>query len=123
MFYEINTHERLLTFDLVGTATISAIKDLVERAKNDPRYFPTMKVFYDLSRCDLSQLSTAQIRQLVSITNQGKSGSKVAIYAPDDLAYGMARIYVSEAAIKNDRPRQVFKNYHAANKWLASDEE
>lgn len=123
MFYEINTHERLLTIDLVGPVTTTTIIELVRRARNDSRYSTRMKVFFDVSRCDLSSISTAQIRQLISLASEANSTSKVAIYAPDDLAYGMARIYVSEASLKRERPRQVFKDYHSATKWLASDED
>lgn len=123
MYYEINTHEGLLTIDLVGPAATDTIVALIERVRNDTRYSPAMKVLYDLSRCDFSAASTAQIRRVTSLIDDHTMTSKLAIYAPDDLAYGMARIYVSEASLLHERPRRVFKDYRAAIRWLASDEE
>lgn len=121
MFYEINTHEELLTIDLVGPVTPDTLMELIERVRSDTRYSPSMAVLYDLSRCDFSAVSTAQIRRVTAVIDDREMTSRLAIFAPDDLNYGMGRIYVSEASLLHERPRRVFKDYQAAIKWLASD--
>ncbi len=120
MFYQIDTYEDLLTVDLVGEITVDAVLALVEKIRQDPRYSSAMPVLHDLSRGDLSGMSSARIRRLTSLIDPAGENSRLAIYAPDDLAYGLARIYVSEASLSSDRPRQVFKNYHDAISWLSS---
>ncbi|MBD3649036.1 MAG: hypothetical protein HUJ31_16645 [Pseudomonadales bacterium] len=123
MYYQIDTLERLLIVDLVGQPTVGEVVELIGKIRNDNRYQSTLNALIDLSRCDLSGFTTSQIRSLISTVDHSAEDSRIAFLAPGDLAYGMARIYVSESSFVNERPRNVFKEYLPAMTWLKSEQD
>lgn len=121
MYYQIDSLERLLIVDLVGQPTVDEVVDLIGKIHNDDRYLPSLNALFDLSRCDLSRCTTGQVRSLISSIEPLSEDSRLAILAPGDLAYGLARVYITESSLANDRPRNVFKDFRSAMAWIKAD--
>ena len=83
---------------------------------------PVLNDLTDLSEADLSILSSNAIQELAdyiihSYKRSGITSFKTAIYAPDDLGFGLSRMY---AAISYERPQhiEIFKDREKAIQWL-----
>ena len=76
----------------------------------------------DLSEADFTAVTNDGLSRMISLSDQSserhKAGSiRVAVYAPTDLQFGMAR--VCEALSRSSKEEMaVFRDYNAAVQWL-----
>jgi hypothetical protein len=83
---------------------------------------PVLNDLTDLSEADLSILSSDAIQELAdyiiySYKRSGITSFKTAIYAPDELEFGLSRMYVT---ISYETPQhiKIFKDREKAIQWL-----
>jgi hypothetical protein len=86
------------------------------------QWTPGLNELNDLSQTDLREITTDGIRRLAEVANtvhasHGVSSVKVAIFAPDPLPYGLARMY---GAMASESPEliRVFRGMDEARSWL-----
>lgn len=110
----IRMHGDLSDEDLIGYANHAVVDEQIEAATND---------FIDLSAVVTISASSEALRRVNAILVEGgrtRNEGKMAILAPTDLAFGMARMFQSyhdAGAIEV----QVFRTAHEARAWLALD--
>ncbi len=85
-----------------------------------------LHVFADLSEADFSLLTSEGIsRHAQNVLDVSSDNSDVivrsAVYAPDNLAFGISRMYLAQA---DDIPQRVriFRNRDEAMAWMLSDD-
>ena len=83
---------------------------------------PVLNDLTDLSEADLTHLSRDAIQELANYITSlyekyGITSLKTAIYAPNPLKFGLARMY---GTLSFDTPQdiQIFKDRHEAIQWL-----
>ncbi len=87
---------------------------------------PTPNALWDFSHASIDSISPAFVRQLHSMVRKlgsARRGGKTAVVAPEDLGYGMARMF----QIMSDRDGfpfkiKVFRHSGEAKQWLLKKE-
>jgi len=82
----------------------------------------TRNVLWDVSQAVLTDLSTEDVHQISQVPRnflELRKDGKTAIVAPDDLAYGLSRMYQGSSQ-PEELPFevQVFRDSETAHKWL-----
>lgn len=83
----------------------------------------TKYVLWDVSQADLENISAEDVQQIGSVPRKSlepRKGGKTAIVAPDDLAFGLSRMY-QNTSLSEPLPfeTQVFRDLETARNWLA----
>lgn len=107
----------------VGIVTAKELREVVEVLAGGPAPPRGTRILADLSRATLLDLSNVEVRDLAGrLRSQSRSlpGARVAVVAPTDQVYGMARMTQTllepaplEIAIFRERPD--------ADRWLAGE--
>ena len=87
---------------------------------------PTLYTLCDYSDASIDRISLAFVRQLYSMVQKlgfSRQGGKTAVVAPEDLVYGLARMFQIMSDI-DDFPfeTRVFRSYEEAEQWLLEKE-
>jgi hypothetical protein len=102
--------------------------DEFERAYKDfyqgDTWLPNLNELVDVSEADVSEVTTNALRRVAEFTKSilnrhGVEFVKLAVYAPGDLPYGLARMY-SAFADESPETVRVFRDLAAAKRWLGS---
>ena len=117
----VDNNAQLTIFTVKGSVPGEEIKNAIsDFYEHGPI---TKNVLWDLSHAVLDNLSAEDVRQIVNVPKKSfelRLGGKTVLVAPDDLAYGLSRMYQTSS-----RPDglpfevQVFRDFEAAHKWLA----
>ncbi len=86
----------------------------------DPLYDPTFDELFDLSDVDEVDVTSNDLRKLSHATRVGGRqgrGVRVAIVAPEDLEFGLSRMYEAFQAESANEMR-VFRDPDEATKWI-----
>lgn len=121
IFYKIYKEENLIISKFIGKVTDSEMLDAYTDLFQDELWANTLNELTDLSQLDGVEMSTQGLRRLSVFIGDTlkKRGArpKVAIYAPSDLAYGLARVYSVYSEGFEDN--QVFRDLGDAKHWLS----
>lgn len=100
-------------------------QDIVAAIKDFYTTTATSKVLWDLSQSDLSEIKSAEIEQIVELSNhfaKGRSHGKTAIVALEAFSFGLSRMYeLSREPTKMPVETRTFRNKQDAYEWLLSD--
>ena len=105
-----------------GTLTPEEFRAFADRVQDDPRvrpHFDHLADFTDVTHFGLDTQAVADEvrRHLAFDAPRSDSPHRIAIAAPDDVAYGMSRMF--SARRESERVRLgVFRSRHAAEAWL-----
>lgn len=119
----VSMEESLTVYTARGTISGEEVKDVImDFYEHGPI---TRNVLWDLTLAVLTGLSTEDIRSISHVPRKSlelREGGKTAIVAPDDLAFGLSRMYQSNP-LPEDLPFeiQVFRESEAAHQWLAEN--
>lgn len=120
--YEIDEAHGRLEARYFGELTPEEFRALADRVQGDPRLRPDfdhLADFTDVTRFGLdAEVVADEVRRHLAVDVQrADSPHRIAIAAPDDVAYGMSRIF--SARRESERVRLgVFRTRHAAEAWL-----
>ena len=82
----------------------------------------TRNVLWDVSQAALHDLSAEDVQQIAHVPRKSldlRAGGKTAIVAPDDLAYGLSRMYQTSSRTESlPFHLQVFRDADTARSWL-----
>ena len=117
-----NQNDEYLEITYSGQISDSELLSAYESYFNSDEAIPVLSDLTDLSEADLTQLSRDAIQELANyITSlyekNGVTSLKTAIYAPNPLKFGLARMY---GTLSFDTPQdiQIFKDRDEAVRWL-----
>lgn len=104
----------------IGTITDKEMQDVYSRFYTSAEWVPGMNELADISEADISEITSAGLEKLAKIVQeifkQHHFHMKVAVYAPHDLGFGMARVYSVHA--ESFESHKVFRNFDEAKAWL-----
>lgn len=113
----------LTTFS--GTVTDAELLSRYQAFMHSEQWQPGMNELVDVAQGELTQLSSAGLRQLQEFTEgflgEQATAMRTAVYAPDDLPYGLARVY---SALAETSPEliSIFRDREEARLWLDQPE-
>ena len=87
---------------------------------------PTLLTLWDFSNASVDNISSETVRNIFTLIQRigpRRQGGKTAVVVPEDLAYGMARMF-QIMSDTNDFPFKikVFRYYGEASQWLLEKE-
>ena len=119
--YQLNPDERLVILVHAGVVTDDEFMSFYEALFEDTRFDESFNLLVDLRRAESSVRSAAILNKFANfIRRQYESSTaapKVAVVAPEDISFGLARMY---EAFSKEVPWEfeVFRAIEAALAWL-----
>lgn len=109
----------LTHFTLSGKVDTTEVKQAIEAFYSGQ---VTKRVLWDLTDSDVSELSKPEVESIASTpraAQQQRQLGKTALVAPEDLAYGLSRMYQALTHLENlPFETQVFRDKDEAMNWL-----
>ena len=118
--YTINHSERVIYTTAYGKLTDDDLENFKLDLQNDPDFNPDYKELSDLRPVEQFEITPAGVEKFVSIDTANADINKkhiIAIIAPRDSEYGMARMYQMMTEINNPNIH-VFRDFDEARQWL-----
>ena len=119
--FSVDQNEGYFTSHYTGTIHDPDLHLAWKQFLDGDQWVPGLNELADLSESDLSKVSTGAIKQLalyVKHTYESRGiKTRVAIYAPADLPFGLARVYDTWATDSPETIR-VFRDREKAVEWL-----
>lgn len=118
--YEIDAERRLVVTTVQGEVTAEDLRLHAEAMASDPQRRGTLDEIVDLTGATESSIATRAIRdfaQLMREKDRNTPGTKLALVAPANAAFGLARMF--EAYRQHPSFEiQVFRDGASALRWL-----
>lgn len=118
--FNVYPHEGYYIARFTGVITDSELLDDFRRFFTGSEWFPGLNELADISLADVNHVTTDGVKKLAKliggIVRLHDFSPRVAVYAPNDLPYGLSRIYSAEAT--SFETHKVFRNYDDARAWL-----
>ena len=124
--HQIDTHAKLLITawegDAIDIDMIEAIKKYQDTILCNSDYYDFNEIL-DLTKVTAMKLTTDGLRNISSIasrTNINRVDAKLAIIVSSNIAYGLARMYVTfrSFSLNSTKEIRIFKNTESAIEWL-----
>lgn len=121
---EIDVAKGIAYIKIYGCIYESDIRQAFNSVISNSEYKKGMCRLWDLSEADLSTIDNASLESLAKISTDYSpefDKTKVAVVAPQDLEFGMMRVYerISE---RQDYLFSPFRTMEEAENWLMSEE-
>lgn len=118
--YQIDSGQEVVFTRCSGTITVADMWDIGRRLRSDPAFNPDQRQLIDLGEVTGMTVPFDQIYRFAQEKNGDpfSGSSRRAVVAPQNFAYGIARMY---EALREDRDPggfRVFRTMAEARKWL-----
>jgi len=118
----IERDRRLVILVYAAVVSDEEVLSTYEKLGRDPRIQAGYTYLVDFSDEDSTARSSGTVARLAKLAKDWGGGAahapgKVAVIAPDDLSYGLTRMY-QERAGRSSEEYQVFRNASEAVAWL-----
>jgi len=104
-----------------GPVAISEIAEVILKFYQST---PTLNVLWDFSGADVSSIRSGEIEALaraVAQNSHSREGGKNAVLSPNDVSFGLSRVYQSFAEMKIQTTQtKVFRSEEEAIEWIQS---
>ncbi|MGC1268541.1 MAG: hypothetical protein WA853_19855 [Candidatus Acidiferrum sp.] len=121
-FYKIDKERRLVLSSGTGIFNLEDARLHQERLLADPDFDPSYAQLLDFTHTTQIDLTAADIQQL-ALRNIFSPNSRRAILVPNDLAYGLGRMYEILREASGERGIRIFRNLEDALDWVLSKQE
>ena len=122
---EYDPSARVMTYRVSGDPKVDELREVIQAHLGHPAYPDGIHVLWDLRAANLSSLDSGGLRQAMATAAQRLESepkdTRVAVIAPGDLEYGMARAYELHAGGLPSRIR-VFRTDRGVESWLLRGE-
>ena len=119
MAYEvrIDPERRLVEIKATGTVTDDDVRSMNDRMRGDSSIAPDFDQLFDASEVSEMTLSSKEVRAMSAREPFFSTPSRRAVVAPDDLGFGMARMFeLSRGELAGEI--RVFRTRREALVWL-----
>jgi len=118
--YEVHENEGVIVVTLTGLLPDDDALDLASRYANELERSPGLHELVDARDLQVADLSSSALREIAEVFRRPRTapaGSRVALVASSDAAYGLARMY---QALREDSSAEfrVFRDLESARSWL-----
>lgn len=119
-----NAQKNILYGRYKGAFTTTEFEAQLRKIVSAAEFPPDVPTIWDLSETDMAQFDWKFIEQLLEIRARfpARGDALIAIVAPADLSFGIARMYASRG-VALPQEMTVFRDLDAAEAWLAEHAE
>jgi hypothetical protein len=115
--YRIDEERRLVVATAWDRVTGAEVVEQQRKILNDPRFEPDFFQFLDLADVMQMEIERPTVAELARF-DLFSAKSRRAFFAPNPLAYGIARMFVAFREANGQEQVQVFKDRSEALQWL-----
>jgi len=119
-FYKIDAERRLVVSSASGVFSLADARSHQDRLSQDPDFDPSYSQIADFTYCAEFDLSAEDIRTLAQ-KPVFSSRSRRALIAPNDLAYGLGRMFAILRENEGETGIRVFRKLEEALDWVFSE--
>ena len=119
--YRIDQKAERITATVSGDLTFHDLRATLGVMVRDPAFRPRFDRLWDLREAH-TKLSGDEVRSIATAVRVGVGGHRIAIVAPSDVAYGLARMY-SVLVEESGLIVQPFREMECATTWLQESRE
>ena len=122
--YEYDPATRIVRIEISGEVREAELVDLAQKLASDESFAPGHGELVDLRGLRDTDVSAPALRQVAGIfarTDRYADRTRVAMCAPDDLAFGLSRMYEAFRESSGLQLR-VFRTLGEAERWLIDRE-
>ena len=120
---QVESKYDLTVFSVVGALTAIEARGVIKKFYADGI---TLNVLWDLSQCNVSNLTTDDVHSVAHTPRkyaEMRKGGKTAIVAPTDITFGLTRMYEFMTDMQNySFKTQAFRTTQEAYQWLLEDD-
>lgn len=105
-----------------GVIDINSLVTYLQDIYGSTEFDTNIDVFWDLRLADFSSVSVEEINYFINFVGEhwGKEGNaKAAIIAPDDLGFGLSRMYEMLMGSETPSEIRVFRDIKEAEEWIS----
>jgi hypothetical protein len=118
--YQIDRERGVVLTRCWGTLTVTDMREVAGRLRDDPDFRPDHRQLIDLSEVDRMAASFDAIYHFAVDNGDPFSGSsRRAVVAPQHFMYGIARMYQGIREDKDQGRLRVYRTLAEAHNWLA----
>jgi len=117
VFYKIETERRLVLSTASGALSQADVLAHQQKLLNDPDFDPTFSQIADFRQVTSFDLSADEIRFLAQRSIFSPHARR-ALIAPNDLGYGLARMFEMLRESQGDQATRVFRTLEEALDWV-----
>jgi hypothetical protein len=121
MKYEITSRANYILVTTSGLADPAVYEESLEEVFNHPDWRPGHSYIFDHTLLDASKLTKADVQRIAEIARVRRSKYGVkrsAVVAPNDVEYGIVRMWMVYAEDETQIPTNVFRTLEEAEAWL-----
>lgn len=122
--YLILEEERVVSIELFNRVDLACLDKMRQEFDSNPKYTPDLNILCDLSQLAEIDLNFAQMMQAISMRSafyEQCTDMKMAFWAPQDLPYGMARMFSSLIDRFPGVTAGVFRDWESAVEFSGCD--
>ena len=114
--YHIDPERRTIFSSATGVVTDDDLKGHQSRLRSDPAFDRTFNQLWDLRGVAEARVTNGAIRTLAD-SRSFDAGARRGVVAPQDLVYGLARMF---EMLRDDSEEEIraFRNFEEAKQWL-----
>ena len=114
--FSLNAEQQYVQTKYFGEVCMSDIEEAVTQGN---ALYPNLDSLVDFSEASLKELSAQDVRQLVRLaTEHEPQGINCAFVAPENLEFGLSRMYATMADADLPQNRAIFRSLPEARAWL-----
>ncbi len=121
-FYKIDKERRLVMSSATGVFNKDAALDHQNRLLADPDFDPSYSQLMDYTHVTQIDLSAADVG-LLAVRNVFSSNSRRAFLVPNNVAFGLARMFEMIRESAGERGIRIFRDLEEALDWVLSNQE
>lgn len=121
-FYKIDKERRLVLSSAVGVFNLEEAQSHQERLIFDPDFDPRYSQLLDFTHVTQFDLTAVDVRKL-AVRNIFSADSRRAILVPNDLAFGLGRMFEILREAAGEHGIRVFRGLDEALDWVLSRQE
>jgi hypothetical protein len=118
----LDTHVRVVSFELVGEIDDDELRRLHDQLDHDPEVMSGFSIVIDLRPATGPTVSSDSVATLANQPVPFNSDARLAVIAAEDLGFGLARLYEMQRGAQSGRVK-VFRDPDAAKRWAATGAE
>jgi len=117
MIYSVGGEDHVLEIHIGGAMTKAGILNLWDSVEHHSTYLDATAAFVSLRPGLCWNVEDSEISELANMSRRFKP-LRWAIFAPDQLSYGMSRMFAAQ--VDNEKDYGVFRDDAAAREWISS---
>ena len=121
MTYRIDQDSQVVRILGQGLITDDDMVACIAALREDPDLQPHMNILSDMRDIDVGFTSRGVVEMVavMELSSDRRSAAKAAIVTNSDVAFGMARMFQAQSAIKEQDPQfRIFRGMSEACEWL-----